>query len=191
MIERIEEALKALLSDPAPAVREAASEALDRTQAKRSLERFREQLQRGSQEEKLRAVYAAGEIGGAEGVSLLLEALSDASEEVRGVAARSLGLFPSPPVLKAMWEMLPKERGVVLGNLVEALGVSGRKELAPHVERYMTHPDAEVRAKAVLAFSRLTDAAGWEKIMGLRGDAEETVRAAVAAALGNWTSARP
>jgi hypothetical protein len=190
MIERIEEALMTLLSDPAPAVREAASEALDRTRAKRSLERFRERLQNGTREEKLRSVYAAGEIGGGEGVSLLLEALTDASEEVRGVAARTLGLFPSPPVLKALWEMLPKERGVVLANLIEVLGISGRRELAPHVERYMTNPDAEVRAKAVMAFSRLTDAAGWEKILALQGDSEETVRAAVAAALGNWTSAR-
>jgi len=191
MIERIEEALKALLSDPVPAVREAASEALDRTRAKRSLARFREQLKKGTPEEKLRAVYAAGEIGGAEGVSLLLEALSDPGEEIRGVAARTLGLFPSAPVLKALWERLPKEQGVVLANLVEALGVSGRKELALHVEKYMTHPDGEVRAKAVVAFSRLADAAGWERILALCGDPEETVRAAVAAALGNWTAARP
>jgi HEAT repeat protein len=191
MIDRIEEALEALLSDPAPGVREAASEAMDRTRAKRSLESFRERLRGGNQEEKIRAVYAAGEIGGAEGVSLLLEALSDGSEEARGVAARMLGLFPSPPVLKALWEKLPLERGVVLGNLVEALGVSGRKELAPHVEKYLAHPEGEVRAKAVVAYSRLTDAAGWGKILALRGDPDDMVRAAVAVALGNWTSARP
>ena len=191
MIERIEEVLQALLSDPAPAVRTAASEAMDRTRAKRSLESFRQRLRGEDTGEKIRAVYAAGEIGGAEGVSLLLEALSDGNAEVRGVAARTLGHFPSPPVLKALWEMLPKERGVVLGNLLEALGISGRKELAPHVEKYISHPEGEVRAKAVVAFSRLADAAGWEKIMALRADPEETVRAAVAAALGNWTSARP
>ena len=191
MIERIEEVLKDLLADPALAVREAASEAMDRTVAKRSLGTFRERLRGGDPEEKIRAVYAAGEIGGAEGVSLLMEALSDGSEEIRGVAARTLGLFPTPSVLKALWEMLPRERGVVLGNLLEALGVSGRRELAPHVEKYMAHPEGEVRGKAVIAYSRLTDAAGWEKIMALRGDPDVTVRAAVAAALGNWTSARP
>jgi HEAT repeat protein len=191
MIERIEEALIALLSDPSPVVREAASEAIDRTRAKRSLESFRQRLRGDDSEDKIRAVYAAGEIGGAEGVSLLLEALCDASEEVRGVAARTLGQFPSPPVLKALWERLPKEQGVVLGNLVEALGVSGRRELAPHVEKYMNHPDGEVRAKAVVAFSRLTDAAGWEKIIAICGDPEDNVRAAAAAALGNWTTARP
>lgn len=191
MIERVEEVLKALLSDAEPAVREAASDAMDRTRAKRSLEGFRERLRGKDQGEKIRVVHAAAEIGGAEGVSLLLEALSDGSAEVRGLAAKTLGLFPSPSVLKALWEMLPRERGVVLGNLVEALGASGRKELAPHVEKYMSHPEAEVRARAVVAYSRLTDAAGWEKIMGLGGDPDKTVRAAVGQALGNWTSARP
>jgi HEAT repeat protein len=87
--------------------------------------------------------------------------------------------------------MIPKEKGVVLGNLVEALGVSGRKELGPHVERFLAHPDAEVRAKAVIANSRLTDGKGWEKILAMRGDPDELVRAAVAEALGNWTSSRP
>jgi HEAT repeat protein len=190
MIERIEEALTVLLSDAVPAVREAAAEAMDRTRAKRSLENFRERIRAGGLEERIRAVHAAGEIGGAEGVTLLLEALSDGAEEVRGAAVRALALFPSPAVLKALWEMLPKERGVVLANLVEALGVSGRKELRPHVEKFLSHPEAEVRAKAVVATSRLTDAAGWEKILALRGDPDEMVRAAVAEGLGNWTSAR-
>jgi len=191
MIDRIEETLRKLLSDPSPAVRGAASEALDRTRAKRSVEEFRVRLRSGSVEEKLRAVYAAGEMGGAEGVSLLVEALADPDAEVRAVAVRALAPFPSPPVLKALWEMLPRERGVVLGNLLESLGASGRRELSPHVERFLDHPEPEVRAKAVSAFARMTDAAGWGKILAMAVDPDETVRAAVAGALGKWTSSRP
>jgi HEAT repeat protein len=191
MIDRIEEALKALLSDSSPAVREAASDAMDRTRAKRSIEAHRERLREGTPEEKVRIVYFAGEIGGAEGISLLLQALSDESEQVRGAAASALSRFPSPTVLRSLWERLPKERGIVLANLVEALGASGRKELAPHAEKFLDHPDPEVRARAVAAFSRLTEGAGWEKILLRSGDASEMVRAAVAGALGNWTSSRP
>jgi HEAT repeat protein len=84
--------------------------------------------------------------------------------------------------------MLPRERGVVLGNLLETLGASGRRELAPHVEKFLDHPEPEVRAKAVTAYSRLCDDPGWEKILPHAGDPNETVRAAVAEALGNWTS---
>jgi len=91
-------------------------------------------------------------------------------------------------VIKTLWEMLPRERGVVLGNLLETLGASGRGELAPHVEKFLDHPEPEVRAKAVTAFSRLCDGSGWEKILPRAGDPNETVRAAVAEALGGWTS---
>jgi HEAT repeat protein len=77
MIVRIEEALGKLLSDPSAAVREAASGAMDRTLAKRSVEDFRSRILGGTVEEKLRAIYAAADLGGSEGVSLLLQALSD------------------------------------------------------------------------------------------------------------------
>ena len=188
MIERIEEALAMLLSDPSAAVREAASGAMDRTRAKRSVEDSRSRIRSGTVEEKLRAIYAAAELGGSEGVSLLLQALSDRDGEVRGVAVRALSAFPSPNVIKTLWEMLSRERGVVLGNLLETLGASGRRELAPHVEKFLDHPEPEVRAKAVTAYSRLCDGAGWEKILPRTGDPNETVRAAVAGALGGWTS---
>lgn len=188
MIERIEEALVKLLTDPSAAVREAASVAMDRTRAKRSMEEFRSTIRDGTVEEKLRTIYAAAELGGSEGISLLLQALSDQNAEVRGAAVRALSPFPSPGVIRTLWEMLPRERGVVLGNLLETLGASGRRELAPHVEKFLDHPEPEVRAKAVTAYSRLCDDPGWEKILPRAGDPNETVRAAVAEALGGWTS---
>jgi len=189
MIERIEEVLGKLLSDPSAAVREAACGAMDRTRAKRSVEEFRTRIRGGTVEEKLRAIYAAEVLGGSEGVSLLLQALSDRDAEIRGAAVRSLSSFPSPGVIKSLWEMLPRERGVVLGNILEALGASGRKELAPHIEKFLDHPEPEVRAKAVAAYSRYCDGPAWEKILARTGDPNETVRAAAAEALGGWSSA--
>jgi HEAT repeat protein len=191
MIERIEEALARLLSDRSAAVREAAVGAMDRICAKRSVEEFRSRIRDGTVEEKLRVIYAAAELGGQEGISLLLQALSDRDVEIRGAAVRALSPFPSPGVIKSLWEMLPRERGVVLGNLLETLGASGRRELAPHVEKFLDHPEPEVRAKAVTAYSRLCDGPGWEKILPRTGDPNETVRAAVAEALGGWTSSPP
>lgn len=191
MIQRIEEALSGLLSDPSAAVREAASGAMDRIRAKRSVEEFRSRIRGGTVEEKLRTIYTAGELGGAEGVSLLLQALTDGNAEIRGAAVRALSPFPSPTVLKSLWEMLPRERGVVLGNLLETLGASGRKELAPHVEKFLGHAEPEVRAKAVTAYSRLCDGPGWEKILSLTRDPNVTVRSAAVEALGGWTSSAP
>lgn len=91
-------------------------------------------------------------------------------------------------MIKSLWEMLPRESGVVLGNIIEALGASGRKELAPHIEKFLDHPEPEVRAKAVTAYSRFCDDPGWEKILARTGDPNETVRAAAAEALGGWSS---
>ncbi len=188
MIRRIEEALDKMLSDRSAAVREAASGAMDRTRGKRSLEELRSRVHSGTVEEKLRAIHTAAELGGSEGVSLLLQALSDGDAEVRGAAVLALSPFPSPGVIKAIWGMLSRERGVVLGNLLETLGASGRTELAPHVEKFLDHPEPEVRAKAVTAYSRLCDGTGWENILSRTEDPNETVRAAVAAAMGGWTS---
>jgi len=128
------------------------------------------------------------EIGGTEGISLLLAALTDSEPEVRGAAARGLKSFPTVPVLKALVGRLPREQGVVLGNLLETLGSSRRKELAPVIERYLNHPDAEVNGKAVEAYALVAEKDGWEKILRLENSASDTVRAAVARGLGEWTA---
>jgi HEAT repeat protein len=187
MIDRIEETLRELLSDPSPAVREAASSSLDRLRAKRSVDSYRKTLEAGTLEERMRVVFSAEDIGGSEGASLLLEALNDREAEVRGAAARALAFFPTIPVLKALVERLSKEQGVVLGNILETLGASRRKELAPIIARYLGNEDAEVASKAVGAYVLLAGKDGWEKILLQAHSGSEAVRAAVARALSEWS----
>lgn len=192
MIDRIEDILRKMAqSDPSPPVREAASSALDRLRAKRSVGSGLQTLKKGALAERMRIVLSAEDIGGREGVSLLLTALSDPEAEVRGAAARGLGSFPTVPVLRALAERLPKEQGFVLGNLVEALGKSRRKELAPVIGRYLEHPDPFVCSKAVQAYALLAEKEDWEKILALAGSENETVRAAAAGALSEWSSEEP
>lgn len=188
MIDRIEETLKEMLSDSSVAVRMAASTALDRLRGKRSVPSYLQMLKTGTLEERVSVVFAAEEIGGSEGRSLLLAALSDKDPEVRGAAVRALESTLTALVLKTMVEKLPSEEGVVLGNLLEALGKSRRRELAPILERYLAHPDVEVRGKAIQAFARVTENAGWDKILAHADEQDETVRAATARALGEWSS---
>lgn len=188
MIDRIEETLKGMLTDSSVAVRLAASAALDRLRGKKSVSSYHQTLKTGTLEERIRVVFAAEEIGGKEGLSLLLAALSDKEKEVRGAAVRALESTLTGAVLKAMVAQLPGEEGVVLGNLLEALGKSRRRELAPIIEKYLEHPDVEVRGKAIHAFGRLTENTGWEKILAHAAERDETVRAATARALGEWSS---
>lgn len=187
MIGRIEETLKKMLSDPSAAVRLAASAALDKLRVKRTVSSYFQMLRTGALDERVRVVFAAEEIGGPEGQSLLLAALSDKDKEVRGAAVRALESSLTGPVLKRMVARLPEEKGVVLGNLLEALGKSRRKEMAPIVEVYLEHPDAEVRGKAIQAFARVAENTGWEKILVHAAEKDETVRAAAARALGEWS----
>jgi HEAT repeat protein len=187
MIDRIEETLRGLLSDPSPAVREAASSSLDRLRAKRSVDSYRKTLEGGTLEERVQVVFSAEDIGGPEGTSLLLTALNDRETEVRGAAARALALSPTVPVLKALVERIPKEQGVVLGNILEALGASRRKELAPVIARYLGNEDAEVASKAVGAYALLAGKDGWEKILLQARSGSEAVRAAAARALSEWS----
>lgn len=188
MIERIEEILRGMMhSDPSPAVREAASSSLGRLQAKRSVGSSLQTLRTGSVADRIRIVHSAEEIGGREGVTLLVTALSDQEAQVRGAAARALSVFPSVPVLKVLAERLPKEQGVVLGNILETLGMSRRKELAPVIGRYVGHNDEFVSGKAVKAFALVAGKEDWEKILAQAGSGSANVREAVAAALSEWS----
>ncbi len=188
LLDRVEETVRGMLQDSSPAVREAASSALDRLRAKRSAPALIRKLQAAPLEERVRLVFAAEEIGGSEGLSILMAALADAEAEVRGAAARALAAFPTAAVLKSLVGRLSAENGVVLGNILETLGKSRRRELVPVVEKFLEHPDAEVRGKAIVAYARVTDPAGWEKIIGRAAEKNDTVRAAVARALGEWTA---
>lgn len=187
MIDRIEEVLRGMQSDPSQSVRDAASAALDRLRARRSVASYLQTLQTGSLEERMRAVFSAEEFGGSEGLSILLAALGDREPQVRGAAVRALESSLTVPVLKALVDRLPKEQGVVLGNILETLGKSRRKELAPIIEKYVGHPEAEINCKAVVAFGLVTDTGGWGKVLDQAGSASESVRAAAARALSEFS----
>lgn len=189
MNDRIVGTLQGMLSDPSVSVRVAASAAIDRIRAKKRAPEYLETLKNGSLEERVRIVFAAEEIGGREGISILLAALSDGEPEVRGAAVRALESTPTPQVLKALVSRLPKENGVVLGNLLEALGKSHRRELSPILEKYIGHPDHEVCGKAIVAYARVVEGGRWEPVLRHAEAESDTIRAAVARALGEWSAA--
>jgi HEAT repeat protein len=68
------------------------------------------------------------------------------------------------------------------------MGKSRRKELAPVIGKYLGHPDPEVARKAVGAFALVAEKDGWEKILLQARSESETVRAAAARALSEWSA---
>jgi HEAT repeat protein len=190
LVEQIEETLRRLMADASPEVRDAASAAFDLVHARKSIPVLLQELKTGAVESRIRTVYSARAIGGNEGTGLLLAALDDADAEVRAIAARELSAYTTIPVLKAIVERLPRETGVVLGNLIEALGLSRRRDLAPVVERFLSNPDPEVKSKAIVAYARTAEEP-WSRLIPNVTASNDTVRAAAARALGEWTGNFP
>ncbi|HEY5997172.1 MAG TPA: hypothetical protein VIU29_09120 [Candidatus Deferrimicrobiaceae bacterium] len=189
-IERIEETLQRLMTDASSEVRDAAAASYDAVQARLTAPALLQELRSGPVESRIRTVYSAGVIGGNEGVGLLLAALDDPDAAVRAVAARELSAHATLPVLKAIVGRLTREKGLVLANLIETLGKSRRRDLAPVVERFLSDSDPEVKAKAIVAYARTAEEP-WERLVPNVAAVDDTIRAAAARALGEWTGSFP
>lgn len=188
MADPVRDTLERLANDESAPVREAAVAALDRLRARDAVEEHRARLLSAPDvAERLRVVWLAEELGGGEGISLLVSALSDVDGTVRGAAVRALEAHPTPAVLKILHARLSTERGPVLANVVEALGKSRRRELAPHIEKFMGHPDPDVASRAVVAFVRVAGPESAASLVPLAGSPDPSIRAAVAVALSEWS----
>ncbi len=141
-------------------------------------------LSSGKPEERLRVVYAAEEMGGEEGLKLLMKAVGDAADDVRGAAIRLLEGYPRGEVLKALVDRLPLEKGYVLGNVISVLGNSGRRELGPVLMNFINHPDTEIQARTIEALGRIGSFDALGEIMSKAESESPSVRKAVAFALG-------
>jgi HEAT repeat protein len=79
---------------------------------------------------------------------------------------------------------LPKEKGFVLGNVINVLGRSGRKELAPILMKFINHPDTEIQARTIEALGRIGSSDALSEIISKAVSESPSVRKAVAFALG-------
>ncbi len=183
-MEEIERILHALVNDKVAPVKEEASIALGRFAARKNFPEFMGVLSSGKPEERLRVVYAAEEMGGEEGLKLLMKAVGDAADDVRGAAIRLLEGYPRGEVLKALVDRLPLEKGYVLGNVISVLGNSGRRELGPVLMNFINHPDTEIQARTIEALGRIGSFDALGEIMSKAESESPSVRKAVAFALG-------
>ncbi|NIO16802.1 MAG: hypothetical protein GTN70_07360 [Deltaproteobacteria bacterium] len=183
-MEEIERILHALVNDKVAPVKEEASIALGRLAARKNFPEFMGVLSSGKPEERLRVVYAAEEMGGEEGLKLLMKAVGDAADDVRGAAIRILENYPRGAVLKALVDRLPLEKGYVLGNVISVLGNSGRRELGPVLMNFINHPDTEIQARTIEALGRIGSSDALGEIMSKAESESPSVRKAVAFALG-------
>jgi HEAT repeat protein len=183
-LEEIERILNILIQDEVAPVKDEAVKSLGKFSARRKFPEFVGVLTSGKPEDRMRVVYAAEEMGGDECLKLLMIAVEDSVDDVRGAAIRILENYPRAEVLKILVDRLPQEKGFVLGNLISVLGRSGRKELAPILTRFISHPDTEIQARTIEALGHIGTAEGLKEIIGKAVSESPSVRKAVAFALG-------
>lgn len=184
-MEEIEKTLTVLAGDEVGPVKEEASTALGKFMARKKFPEFMGTLTSGKPEEKMRVIYAAEEMGGDEGLKLLMKAVEDNSDDVRGAAIRILEHYPRAEVLQVLVERLPRESGFVLGNLLSVLGRSGRKEITPLLLKYVNYPDNDIQARAIEALGRIGSSEAMKEILSRATSESPSVRKAVAYALGS------
>jgi HEAT repeat protein len=106
-------ALVGFLIDKDEHIRILAAEALERLETRAKLDSFAEILTSGGKLEKLRAVYALGNLRGQQVTTLLLKGVKDPIEDVRATAVRVLGNFSDSRALPSLVESLKDESPVV------------------------------------------------------------------------------
>jgi HEAT repeat protein len=202
-------ALVDLLRDSVPAVRAAASRALERlgwqpakasdrvlqilasgkTSAAASLgaeavEPLAELMRSGPEPKQLEAVRALGRIEDPRIKALMMEALGRDNPTICIEALGTLVRLGDETCLDAMQKMLSNRHPGVRSAAVEAVAICGQRKAAPTLLRMLKDGSWEVRSSAVRALGALGDVAVVEEIAVLLADPDRDVRESAINALG-------
>lgn len=187
MLEKRQSALRAMLNDPQPEVRQAAAASLDAIEALADLDQLLAKLQHGDRGERISAAYALERISSAKIYPPLLEALKSDDPDLRLVAVKVLGAKRHPKTLAALVKMLEDQESGIQAETARVLaGFSDRRlpeYLAPLLQWETEIALAAMETLGVLAFPE-----GEEPLLGALRDRRAAVRAKAAEMLGKLHS---
>lgn len=150
------------LSDENPAVRNAIAIALGKIKDKKALNSQKGLIplvkaEREYSRIKASVIGALGEMKDESAIEILIESLSDPSEEVRMKSAIALGKIKDRrPVIRLMQILDNKlERETVKNAAIEALGEIADPKAAPFIVRFIDDSDDDTASKAILALGKL------------------------------------
>lgn len=173
------------LSDSSPLVRQAAVDALGLMRATQSVKKIGELLV-GDKESQVRqsAAVALGYIGGKEGESYLIKALSDNSAGVKYSAAASLGQIRSPEAVTALANSLADPDPGMRRSVLVALDRSEDSSPLPSVRSMLQDTDPVVRALAAKFVGKFKDQEARAQLAEMLKDTDNRVVIAAAYSLG-------
>jgi HEAT repeat protein len=154
-------ALRILLNDPHPAVRQAAALSLGELRDGLALPMLVDQMQRDEDPmARQAAVIALGTLGDARAVTPIEEALAGGSADVRFQAVLSWAQLASGRSIEPLRRALADPDAEVRGNAAAALGDLGEAGSADLLAACLEDPQETVRIEAAVALARLGDGRG-------------------------------
>lgn len=156
-------AIRKLLKDPSPRVREEAAEVLGDLRDKESLPEMMELLADSEAGVRRRAVQALMGLEAPEAVPALVDRLTlDQDENVRESAADALGRLKSPQAAQSLLHALKDQSEDVRAQAIASLGEVGAREAAPHLRAMYDKDPGNNRMRLVLALKTLGDEAPFQ-----------------------------
>jgi len=178
------QALKKMLQDEDPQVREAAAQALERLETLLSVEEVIAAMGEGPRGRRIQAIFAAEQIDSVKVLPALLAQLEDPDEDIRVAAVQVLGRKKHPKTLGELVKRLKDPSPSVRFYAAEALGEFGDKRLVPYLAQLLKGRDLNLACCAAMALGRIAAGEAQPALMAALGDERPELRAAAARALG-------
>lgn len=183
VLRRIQ-ALRPLLRDATPEVRDAAAEAIQRLEGISSLDEILLSLKRGDRGTRIKAIYSLGVIGGERVIPALVYCTRRPEDDIRAVAVEVLGSLGNTATLPALLERLDDRSVAIQARAIAALGnFSANPELHGRLRPFLDADDGSREAEAALALARLGDQSSAVRIEALLASPHPSTRQAAAIAL--------
>ena len=178
------DALRPLLKDPAPEVRLAAAEAIEKLEAAGSVDEILATLKAGDMGARIGAIYALGEIGGERVLPPLFYCARRPEVDIRSAAAAVLGKLSSPAVLAVLVELLDDGDQAVQGRAIAGLcNFPVTPDILNKLRSFLNVSDGVIEAEAAVTLARLKDLPSLSRIQTLLTSQYASTRQAAATAL--------
>jgi HEAT repeat protein len=178
------ESLRPLLKDPAPEVRNAAAEAIEKLEAVISIEDILVTLKTGNMGARIGAIYALGEIGGEKVLPPLVYCARRPEEDIRSASVAVLGKLAATAVLPVVVERLEDESPAVQSRAIAALrNFAVPPDILDTLRSFLNATDGMLEAEAAVTLAVLKDNFSLDQIQSLLDSRHASTRQAAAIAM--------